>query len=710
MGRRARGLEGTDLLRARFGTPPLRIGELEAACWAALPLQVGDGPRVVLAFGFRGAGSFPPEEQALLSAAAEQVEVALERAERFEAERGGRQRAEQVQALTEELAVAERPEQVLAVLTGRARLLLGAAAGLGGRGRSIRAGPAAGLACPDRAAVPAEMDEAGAAVDEAALPEALLAALHAGLPSVTGTAADWPLDTGGRSSGALHYDFSPPLGQRAVGEVAVTLAAVAALSGQALGRTGRSAFEHEVAVTLQRAMLPLQIDVTDLDVAAAYQPASERMEVGGDWYDVLPLDDGRLALIVVTSWGGAFRRPPRWGGCGTPAGPCASCRARPSSSRCSTRWRPRTPRPASPRSSAWSWTWPGDGHLRHGRPPATVAARPDGTVALLEGANSLPLGLRGAVVRPEATVDLPAWAMLLLYTDGLVERRGESIDAGLARLCDVVAGQRDIASRQVVDRAVEQLLHGGEHHDDVAILCAQRLPPGSLRSKTNRLRRRSNIATYCCGGCPAAAAGRRGWRRRRGVLLRAATARRRGRRPGGRRCPAGRPRPRRGGPGPRRSTPPAVRRDRRCRAAASPRRGGRRWPLAAPTVPRRPSGRLFASSRRATVPSGARQERWRVAGRGVGGRSPRHVHDHADDRGEAGRGVLGRHRVEQREELGRAVTKRRARVACRSRPIAVAAGRPRPTTSPTISARRPSSRGSTSYQSPPTSIRSLAGW
>ena len=74
--------------------------------------------------------------------------MALERAERFEAERGGRQRAEQVQALAEELAVAERPEQVLAALTGRARLLLGRRRRAGGRGRSIPAGPAAGLARP----------------------------------------------------------------------------------------------------------------------------------------------------------------------------------------------------------------------------------------------------------------------------------------------------------------------------------------------------------------------------------------------------------------------------------------------------------------------------------------------------------------------------------------------------------------------------------
>jgi anti-sigma regulatory factor (Ser/Thr protein kinase) len=115
-----------------------------------------------------------------------------------------------------------------------------------------------------------------------------------------------------------------------------------------------------------------------------------------------------------------------------------------------------------------------------GHPPPLLRL-PDGPVLLLEGANSVPLGLRTGVARPEATVELPVGALLMLYTDGLVERRAESIDEGLARLCDAVRGQPAVASRQVVDRVVDQLLPGRDHHDDVAILCAQRLRAGSLR-------------------------------------------------------------------------------------------------------------------------------------------------------------------------------------------------------------------------------------
>ena len=125
-----RRLGPTDPFPPRYGVGPLRIGEVDAASWAVLPLPVGAGPRLLLAFGFDSPRTFPAEERELLAVVAEQVGVALERAERFEAERGGRRRAERIQALAEDLAVAERPEQVLAVLTGPARLLLGASAGL----------------------------------------------------------------------------------------------------------------------------------------------------------------------------------------------------------------------------------------------------------------------------------------------------------------------------------------------------------------------------------------------------------------------------------------------------------------------------------------------------------------------------------------------------------------------------------------------------
>ena len=65
----------------------------------------------------------------------------------------------------------------------------------------------------------------------------------------------------------------------------------------------RHAREHErerdVAITLQRSMLPRGLPSGDgFDLAARYVPARERLEVGGDWYDALPLPDGRLALVI----------------------------------------------------------------------------------------------------------------------------------------------------------------------------------------------------------------------------------------------------------------------------------------------------------------------------------------------------------------------------------------------------------------------------
>jgi anti-sigma regulatory factor (Ser/Thr protein kinase) len=464
--------------KARFVVEGGLVAGHEAASWAALPLDERGGRRA-LVFGFRAVRSFHPDDRALLVTLAEQVGAALERAEAFEAERGGRRRAEQLQALAAELAVAERPGQVSAALSGPARLLLGAAScvvamiepGDTNLLLTWRSGPAGAL--------PAERGRA----EEADLPASLRRALRGGPPAVTPATADWSLDAAGRVVGAVHYEFTTPLGERARGDVALTLAAVAALSGQALGRTGRSAFEHEVAVTLQRSMLPAGIDTfADLDLAAAYRPAVERMEVGGDWYDVLPLDDGRLALVVGDVVG---RGLPAATAMGRLRHATRALRFVGGPAELLSRLDPVAAEEASTRFTTVACVVVDLGrgtatYATAGHPPP-VLRHEDGAVETLDAANALPLGIRTGVRRPEATAALPVGSALLLYSDGLVERRGESIDRGLGRLRDLLAGAGDRSPRQVVDRAVASLLPAGAHHDDVVLLYAWRLPPGSLQ-------------------------------------------------------------------------------------------------------------------------------------------------------------------------------------------------------------------------------------
>ena len=80
--------------------------------------------------------------------------------------------------------------------------------------------------------------------------------------------------------------------------------------------------ERDVAITLQRSMLPRGLPSADgVDLAARYVPAREQLEVGGDWYDALPLRDGRLALVIGDVAGRASRQRPSWASCATRCAP-----------------------------------------------------------------------------------------------------------------------------------------------------------------------------------------------------------------------------------------------------------------------------------------------------------------------------------------------------------------------------------------------------
>ena len=118
------------------------------------------------------------------------------------------------------------------------------------------------------------------------------------------------------------------------------------------------------------------------------------------------------------------------------------------------------------------------GVLRHssaGHPPPVVAF-PDGRVELLEGGRGLPLGTGLGPKYRQSVVELPAGSIVLLYTDGLVERRGESIDEGIDAL---VAAMRDgpTDAEQLLEHVVDKLVEGAaQRADDIAILAARFLP------------------------------------------------------------------------------------------------------------------------------------------------------------------------------------------------------------------------------------------
>ena len=245
-------------------------------------------------------------------------------------------------------------------------------------------------------------------------------------------------------------------------------------------------FERELATAeaLQRSLLPDQLPVLqDADLATRYVPGGVGLKVGGDWYDAVPLRDGRVMLVIGDVVGHGVRARHRWASSATS---CSTARSTgslpPRCSSGSTRTSARSPTPTWRRCSSPSTT-------RHGsasatRMPAILPAMlrmPDGTIEALEGGRSMPLCATDQAQYHEAEHDLPAGSMLVLYTDGLIERRGESLDVGLDRLAASLrtasAGVEDVA-----DTLLRDFLADDAPADDVALLCVGvRGPDATLR-------------------------------------------------------------------------------------------------------------------------------------------------------------------------------------------------------------------------------------
>jgi len=231
--------------------------------------------------------------------------------------------------------------------------------------------------------------------------------------------------------------------------------------------------EHDAAVTLQRSLLPQAVPpVAGLDIAYRYQPASQAVQVGGDWFDVIPLDRGQVALVVGDVTGhsihaaavmGQLRtttaalarlgHPPeeimaQLGGVvaadGDEAGAtCVYAVYDPASRRCRL-------------TSA--------GHL----PPAL--RRPGGAVEFLDVPGGVMLGA-GAGRYPATDIDLPAGSLLALYTDGLVEQPGQDLGAGMSRLARALAAGPAGSLDDLGDSVLASL--APRTRDDIALLLAR---------------------------------------------------------------------------------------------------------------------------------------------------------------------------------------------------------------------------------------------
>jgi anti-sigma regulatory factor (Ser/Thr protein kinase) len=256
------------------------------------------------------------------------------------------------------------------------------------------------------------------------------------------------------------------------------LSLVCGYLGQALHRAHQADQQRETAVALQRAILgPARLPA---GFAVRYEPATRPLEVGGDWYDIVDLPDGRIGIVVGDCVGHDL-------GAATVMGQLRSaCRALLLQDASPGQALAALDRFASFVPGGECATVfcgildPGTGQLTYSsaaHPPGIVVP-PDGSIVLLDGARSLPLAIHSDAGRTETGYVLPPRSTLLLYTDGLVERRGRAITDGMTAAGAALRDGRGAMLEDLAAQLMTQLAPAGGYEDDVALVLYHQ--PGPL--------------------------------------------------------------------------------------------------------------------------------------------------------------------------------------------------------------------------------------
>jgi serine phosphatase RsbU (regulator of sigma subunit) len=232
--------------------------------------------------------------------------------------------------------------------------------------------------------------------------------------------------------------------------------------------------QREMSEAFQRSLLPQPLRSGRPDVAVRYQPAAEVTQIGGDWYDLFELPDGSLMVVI-----------------GDVAGHDQEAAAAMAEVRNMSRGIAHTMQSDSPsqvlegldraiygsarhivatavlaqvtgrESDTPTLTWSNAGHL----PPVLID--PGGRPRLLETPPDLLLGLPNSIRRTDHSLALQPGATVVLYTDGLVERRGSSLSDGLGRLVEMLRDHHDTDVEKLCDHLLRTATSAD---DDIALL------------------------------------------------------------------------------------------------------------------------------------------------------------------------------------------------------------------------------------------------
>ena len=299
------------------------------------------------------------------------------------------------------------------------------------------------------------------------------------------TMASWPLDAGGSPIGVMQLMWTRH--QPLDAAQCAYFSAMATMVGQALVRARVYADDHARAAVLQSAVLPTVDGDTDgLEVVVGYEPANVVQGVCGDWYDVVPLGSHRTYLGVGDVVGHGLPAVTDMAQLRSAAralaiqglSPGAILAELNSFTRHATKGRFATMTVATFNSDTAVLNY-----ALAGSPPPLLRRRETGEASLLPAASGPALGPLSGGTYHEGSVRLEPGDIVLLYTDGLVERRGRSaeggIDAGIAEAARLLADWDPGTPLSLVSGSLCQALAPRPRIDDVCTVVVRVAPPVS---------------------------------------------------------------------------------------------------------------------------------------------------------------------------------------------------------------------------------------
>ncbi|MCX4776395.1 SpoIIE family protein phosphatase [Streptomyces sp. NBC_01264] len=295
------------------------------------------------------------------------------------------------------------------------------------------------------------------------------------LDSHVGARAFLPLIASGRPVGSCILGFDAPRGFSP--EERTVLTALAGLIAQALERARRYDSEAALARGLQAALLPHRLPVHENVVTVGrYLPGTAGMDVGGDWYDVIEVGGGRLALVIGDVQGHGVAAAATMGQLRSAVRAFALSGNEPEQVMRGTNELLIDLDPGQFASCCYVLLDPATGlalAVRAGH-PQPLLRHPGGRTEVLDLAGGMVLGIDPEAVYPVTRLRIEPAAVLALYTDGLVETPGADIDVGVERLRAALADAGPAPLTETADRLIAEAGHSADRPDDIALLLAAR--------------------------------------------------------------------------------------------------------------------------------------------------------------------------------------------------------------------------------------------